>query len=463
MEALRYMKNLYNIVLAAGSRVGGAPQFGSQAEHAFYEETCNWLESEFSEAISRKHVALGLYSVYLTEEQAESLMSDSRFIAVELSMRTEPVYVQSNVDWNLAAVCNRTDFKYEYKQTGRGVKIYIVDSGVEAMHTEFEDRVIKGYDSEAGAAITHPHGTMVAGMAAGRSVGVAKLATIVDVRVGNIDPTSSTFAEEDVIAGLDWIVSSRAAANDSSPAVVNCSFGYYASAVSGALGVALSALIADGLIVIGAAGNGNPPGTGTELINTNKFFPACYTGVICVGAIQEDLYVAPFSNYGAEVDIFAPGRFVMSSTTGGSLAEGSGTSLAAPVVAGAAACAVEGLEDVNADDFYWIMRRQRQINKIPVAGAKPNTTRDVIFSNMVRTWHGNTGSVGDLKPFKKYVLKPFTETTDTRVVTYLPADDKHITIVGSKGSVVKLGCNMEERFSISTRVVKIVSEPNPEV
>lgn len=191
--------------------------------------------------------------------------------------------------------------------TGEGVVIYVVDSGVRASHEQLSGRVLTGTDpvSKSGTSVVDPatsdcdgHGTHVSALAAGSTVGVAKGATVVAVRVLNCDGDGDI---DDVVTALKWIrshhVSGRAA-------VVNLSLGVDRYDDGAALDAQVKELLAEGIVVAVAAGNGDQDGRPYDACD---IAPAHVTGAITVGATAVNDAVAGYSNQGSCVDLFAPG------------------------------------------------------------------------------------------------------------------------------------------------------------
>ncbi|MFC9941622.1 S8 family peptidase [Streptomyces pratensis] len=213
------------------------------------------------------------------------------------------------------------DGTYDVAGTGQGVTAYILDTGIESAHSEFGGRVDAGYDAIGdgrNGEDCNGHGTHVAGTVAGATYGVAPEASLVPVRVLNCEG-SGTWAG--IIAGLDWI-----AQNAEQPAVVNASLGGPASS---AVDDAFDALAAEGTLPVVAAGN--------EDQDACDVSPARADGVLAVGASDDQDRQATFSNWGTCVWLYAPGVDIVSANLGGGSTTLSGTSMASPHVAGAAA------------------------------------------------------------------------------------------------------------------------------
>ena len=213
---------------------------------------------------------------------------------------------------------------------GSGVHAYVIDTGLRESHADFAGRVGSGFDAVGGGVNDcNGHGTHVAGTVAGSTYGVAPDAIVHGVRVLGCNGSGTNSG---VIAGVDWV-----AANAIRPAVANMSLGGTPSA---ALDRAVSNAVASGVTMVVAAGNSNA--------NACNASPARESSAITVGATTRTDARAGFSNFGTCVDIFAPGQDIESTWIGSDSATRtiSGTSMAAPHVAGAAAIVLE--EDPSA-------------------------------------------------------------------------------------------------------------------
>jgi aqualysin 1 len=268
------------------------------------------------------------FSVSMSEPAARRLAAHPSVDYVEQDVRVELVGSQTNPpSWGLDRIDQRNlplDNTYTYPNTASNVNTYILDTGVRLSHNDFGGRAFTGYDAitpGGSANDCHGHGTHVAGTVAGTAYGVAKQARIYSVRVLDCNG-SGTLAG--VVAGVDWVTS-----NHVKPAVANMSLG--ASGTHSSLNNAVANSISAGVSYAIAAGNSNA--------DACNFSPAQVSTAITVGATTSTDARASYSNFGTCVNIFAPGSSITSAWHTSNTASNtiSGTSMAAPHVAGAAA------------------------------------------------------------------------------------------------------------------------------
>ncbi|WIM99491.1 S8 family serine peptidase [Actinoplanes oblitus] len=271
------------------------------------------------------------FSIALPESQAGKLAADPAVAAVEQVQRITVQDTQSNPpNWGDDRIDQRNlplDRAFTYPANpGQGVTVYVLDTGLNASHTDFTGRVGQGIDivdNDSNPADCHGHGTHVAGTAAGTTYGIAKKARIVSVRVLDCQGTGTN---DDLIAGIDWV-----RANARKPAVANYSIGCGSRCTSQAMDSAVSSLIGSGVQFVQAAGNSGD--------DACYYSPQAVAAAITVGNSTSADARNSTSNYGSCLDIFAPGTSIVSasysSNTGS--ATMTGTSMASPHVTGAAA------------------------------------------------------------------------------------------------------------------------------
>ena len=296
--------------------------------------------------------ALNGYLARLTPEQALALAKSPSVKYVEQDSVVRQFADQKNAPWGLDRVDQRKlplDQRFRYPDdAGRGANIYIIDTGVHGSHAEFKNRMGDGVNFAAAGPgpseglldgvlgsldLFNPgkaepndwgdcngHGTHVAGSAAGASLGIARKATIYAVRVLGCDGSGTNSG---VIAGVDWV-----AKNAKKPAVANLSLG---GGNSTALDDAIRKLISSGVTTVVAAGNDDKD----ACVGSPNRVPQAIT----VGATDKTDKRSSFSNWGKCVDLSAPGTDITSAwfQSDTQTKTISGTSMAAPHVAGAAA------------------------------------------------------------------------------------------------------------------------------
>ncbi|GAA2529812.1 MULTISPECIES: S8 family peptidase [Streptomyces] len=271
------------------------------------------------------------FAAKMTAAQAQRLATDPRVAYVEQDARVRINATQSNATWGLDRIDQRQlplDGSYTYNTTASNVRVYVIDTGVRVTHSEFGGRASIGTDTIGDGQNGNDcngHGTHVAGTTAGSTYGVAKAASIIGVRVLDCQGSGTISG---VVAGVDWVT-----ANAVKPAVANMSLGGGANST---LDAAVQNSIASGVSYAVAAGNGNQGGKAQDAC---KYSPARVPEALTVGATDKTDTKASWSNYGTCLDLFAPGVGITAAWNTGDTATNtiSGTSMATPHVAGAAA------------------------------------------------------------------------------------------------------------------------------
>ena len=265
------------------------------------------------------------FEARMSESAAKRLAADPGVAYVEQNQTVSLSATQTGATWGIDRIDQRNrplSTTYTYSQTAGNVTAYIIDTGIRFAHTDFGGRATSGYDAVDGGSADdcNGHGTHVAGTVGGTRYGVAKAVRLVGVRVLNCSGSGSNAG---VIAGVNWVTQ-----NARKPAVANMSLGGGAST---ALDNAVANSISSGVSYALAAGNSNA--------NACSSSPARVASAITVGSTTSTDARSSFSNYGTCLDIFAPGSSITSAwyTSNSATNTISGTSMASPHVAGAAA------------------------------------------------------------------------------------------------------------------------------
>jgi subtilisin family serine protease len=282
-------------------------------------------------AFTYDHTISG-FSAQLPPRALEAMQNNPNVAYIEADQSVALTATQSSPTWGLDRVDQRNlplSSSYTYNATGSGVTAYIIDTGIRSSHGEFGGRVAGGYTAISdgqGSNDCNGHGTHVAGTVGGTTYGVAKSVTLKPVRVLDC---SGSGTNSGVIAGVDWVTG-----NKTGPAVANMSLG---GGVSSALDSAVQSSINAGVTYAVAAGNDS----GANACNGS---PSRVGAALTVGSSTNTDARSSFSNIGSCLDLFAPGSSITSAWHTSNTATNtiSGTSMATPHVAGAAALYLQG-------------------------------------------------------------------------------------------------------------------------
>nr|ADB92602.1 serine protease 1 [Actinomucor elegans] len=282
------------------------------------------------------------YSGKFDDQVLEAIRQSDDVAFVEHDSMVYANELQRNAPWGLSRVSHvdpltfKNYQKYEYNpEGGKGVKVYVIDTGVNVDHVDFDGRAIWGHTVPSGDRDEdgNGHGSHCSGTIAGRRYGIAKKAQPVAVKVLRSNGSGTM---SDVVRGVDWATTehvkeaSLAKKNGTKykGAVANMSLG---GGKSPSLDLAVNGAVESGVVFAVAAGNDNR--------DACDYSPAAAELAITVGASTINDERAYFSNYGKCVDVFAPGLNIQSIWRGSRYATNtiSGTSMASPHVAGLAA------------------------------------------------------------------------------------------------------------------------------
>lgn len=311
-----------------------------------------------------------------TEEELVKVLSAEKdnieFVEPIMPMFATPEFeAQTEVPWGLRRVRARDRNSAPAGNPGRsnsgeGVNVYVMDTGIRVSHNQFGGRAIPGGQvssswwggggfSACGAQDTNcardlqGHGTHCAGTVGGQDYGVARGAKLYAIKVLGDNGSGSTAG---ITSALDWVATKAI-----QPAVASMSLG---GGYSSALNSAVNSLVSAGVTVVTAAGNEN-----TDSCSKS---PASAGSNINVGSTDPDDRRSSFSNYGTCLDIWAPGRDVLSSVHTGDTASASysGTSMACPHVSGVAAILLQRNTGLSPAD----------VKAYLIKDATPNVVRD---------------------------------------------------------------------------------------
>lgn len=275
--------------------------------------------------------------------------------------------LQENPVWNLDRVderANTLNEKYYYPSTaGENVNVYIIDTGIDIKHTEFEGRAVWGTNTVDNVNTDcNSHGTHVAGTVGSKTYGIAKKCNLIAVKVLNCKGSGSYSG---VIAGMEYTIKAHRSGNKTS--VVNMSLGGPVSAV---VNNAVKELTKNGIHVIVAAGNSNE--------DACKSSPSSERSAMSVGATTKNNQLASFSNWGQCVDILSPGTEIKSTVPNQGTSVFQGTSMASPLVAGVYALVLSENPKFSPELMKKLMTTRCSKNYI--SGLKNNTANCLVYS-----------------------------------------------------------------------------------
>lgn len=307
--------------------------------------------------VKRAHRLVNAVSAQLPETEIQALRINPAVAYVEADSVVSVVVPAASTDipspeytesWGVKRI--GADVAASAGIKGAGVKVAILDTGIDYNHPDLKENYIGGYNFAYGNDDPFDdsrlsHGTHVAGIIAAKDngtgvVGVAPAASLYALKVLN---GGMMGALSDILAAIEWSI-------DNKVNVISMSIG--APIFSQAFQDVCAKASKAGIVLVAASGNGNAP--------MGDYYPAVFDSVIAVAATAADDTRASFSNYGPKVELAAPGVNIKSTVVGGGYGALSGTSQAVPHVAGVAALLFSsGLKDLNGDGSIADEIRQR--------------------------------------------------------------------------------------------------------
>lgn len=271
-------------------------------------ETTQQIEERYIVPLNNEH------KIVESREEAEQLAKSNNTIIYKDTMVQAVGQVQN---WGTKTINSDKALKLGY--TGKGVKIAVLDTGVDVNHGDLKITGGQSFiDGQSSYQDDNGHGTHVVGIIAAQdnntgTVGVAPGAQVYALKVLN---SGGSGYLSDVIEAIDWSIANNID-------IINMSLGTMED--NPLFKEAVDRAYSNGIVVVAAAGN---DGNGKE-VN----YPARYSSVVAVGSIDINKKLSGFSNTGNEVEVVAPGSGILSTIPGG-YAEFSGTSMATPFVVG---------------------------------------------------------------------------------------------------------------------------------
>ncbi|KAL4782826.1 peptidase S8/S53 domain-containing protein [Aspergillus varians] len=262
--------------------------------------------------------------------------TDVAYVEEDQIWYLDALTTQTGAPWGLGAISHQGESSTNYiydTSAGSGTYAYVVDTGINVDHVEFDGRASLAYNAVGGQHVDSVgHGTHVAGTIGGTTYGVSKKANLLSVKVFQGESSTTSI----ILDGFNWAANDIVSKGRTGKAAINLSLG---GSYSYAFNNAVEDAYAEGVLSVVAAGNDNVDASNTS--------PASAPNALTVAASNRANARSSFSNYGSVVDIFAPGESILSAWIGSTSATNtiSGTSMATPHIVGLSLylSALEGL------------------------------------------------------------------------------------------------------------------------
>lgn len=305
------------------------------------------------------HAALPGFVANMSEESVQDLLEDERIAYIEQDQIVQANVTQSNATWGLDRI-DQSDLplnsSYTYNLNGSGVDAYIIDTGIYSRHSNLGGRVRSGFtafNDGNGTEDCDGHGTHVAGTVGSSTYGVAKNVNLIPVRVLDCEGGGTNSG---VIAGVEWVID-----NASGPSLANMSLG---GGNSTALDNAVQKGIDAGITFVVAAGN--------DTANACSGSPNKVPDALTIASSTSGDVLSSFSNFGSCIDMIAPGSNITSTWYTGGFETISGTSMAAPHVAGVVAQYLQANPSASPAQVEYALESLAARNTITNVKGSPN-------------------------------------------------------------------------------------------
>jgi len=441
--------------------------FKSHNELELRDNYLNSFNIEGLEEIETFHIIpAALYSVPIDEvkklasfQVVKKIYLNEKFQAIPPTIEAQFTITKDDVPYNETVPKFINADKLWPNFDGSGIKIAILDTGVSASHPDLKGKIILeetfvlkkyNFDFDENATDFHGHGTHVAGIAAGTGVasngiyrGVAPGAQIINAKCLNMFGQGTTAA---ILKAIDWAVSAGAD-------IISMSLGTGVGDPNDPISIAAEAAVEKGIIVVAAAGNSGP-------YYSSVGSPGAAYGVITVGACDWEGRVASFSSRGPtltwspEPDVLAPGVDVIAPLAPDSYMQRaglklgtainrtyislSGTSMATPAVAGAAALLLQAFPDLKGENPYAI--RIALMETAKTIGLDENTQGAGIIDVYEAYRFLNQNLKGSSLPVVKAI--PTTIPLQPQVVRF-PGDEITTTVILLSGTKCNIHVEVE--------------------
>ncbi len=335
---------------------------GFKKDSGFSEESKQNRFHRSGGRVKRSHKLFNAVSGQLPEEEIAKLKNDPAIAYIEADSvvglteplaATPPLTQEYSDSWGVSRIGG--NYAAATGITGAGIKVAILDSGIDYSHPDLKDNYKGGYnfvydnnDPFDDGYISH--GTHIAGIIGARNNGTGVVGVAPEVSLYAVKVLGGMVMGDlsDILAGMEWAINNKMD-------VINMSIG--APIDSAAFKDACDRAYQAGIIVVAASGNTHS--------NTMEF-PAAYDSVIAVSSTNQDDSFSAFSNYAPKNELSAPGAAINSTMRGGAYGVMNGTSQSAAHVSGAAAILLaKGVADANNDG-----RRADDVRALLGASAK---------------------------------------------------------------------------------------------